>query len=293
MMSISMPEQFQLNGRTLVLSYSGGKDSGATWLALREHGIEPDHVICADTGWESLEWYDHMRRWQDFIGREVTIVRAEIEVPEHLMPLVDGLEAMAGISPSPMIRLMIRKAMFPSRQRKWCTDDLKHKPCDAWFDELPRPDLAVHVTGVRADESRTRMLYTVDERHPKTAQWHWRPILRWTAADVVSIHHRHRAPLCPLYDRGVSRVGCWPCIPARNKQEVSLLDDRRLAVIRRLEAVVNELNADRRASHTPPLPWGGMLHMAISDYDGIPDIDTAVAHAKTYRGGASRSDATI
>jgi 3'-phosphoadenosine 5'-phosphosulfate sulfotransferase (PAPS reductase)/FAD synthetase len=277
-----MPEQISLEGRVKVLSYSGGKDSGATWLALREHSLEPDHILCADTGWEALEWYDHIRRFQDLMGREITTVRASVEIAEHLLPYALEVEALLGISPSPMVRRVLHKAMFPNRMQKWCTIDLKQRPCDEWVDRMDLDD-AIQITGVRADESRKRALYTVDERHSVSGHWHWRPILDWSVGDVVDIHRRHGMPMCSLYDRGVSRVGCWPCMPARNKNEVSLLDDRRIAAIRRLEQIVNHLSAERRAKQG--LGPTGAIAFQLSDFDGIPDIDTAVAHAKTYRGG--------
>lgn len=282
MPSISLPEAIDLTGRPLILSYSGGKDSGAVWLACRDAGYDPDYILTADTGWESLVWYDHIREFSAKMGRELTIVRADVEVPESSMPYVLEIEEMLGISPSPMVRSIIRKAMFPSRQRKFCSEDLKHNPCDAWVEENDL-EHGVHVTGIRADESRTRALYSVDEKHPKSGHWHWRPILRWAVQDVIAIHQRHRMPLCSLYDLGVSRVGCWPCIPARNKTEVRVLDKRRIDTIRRLEQIVNLLSKERRESQG--LGWAGMLHFEIPDVPGIPDIDTAVAHAKTFRGG--------
>lgn len=285
MKEISMPDKgdLDLTGRPLILSYSGGKDSGATWLALKEHGIEPDWILYADTGWESPLLYEHLQRWQDKIGRRVITVKAEIELPVALLAIALEVEAVLGISPSPMVRRILKYASFPSRHQKWCTSDLKSEPCVAWFDAvLERPDQAVHVTGVRADESRKRALYPVTERHSKTGQWHWRPILNWSVGDVVDIHKRHNMPLCPIYDLGVDRVGCWPCIPARKKAEVAALDDRRIAAIRLLERFVAELSEERRkvTGHGRP----GMLHFELADFPGIPDIDTAVAHARTYRG---------
>src|SRR5688500_10367076 len=47
----------RVNGKTVVLSLSGGKDSTATELHLREHGIQTIRVNM-DTGWE-LWWLYH------------------------------------------------------------------------------------------------------------------------------------------------------------------------------------------------------------------------------------------
>ena len=264
-----------LENRTLILSFSGGKDSGATWLALREHGHEPDHILCTDTGWEALEWYEHMRRFQDFMRREVTMVRASIVLPEHLLPYAQEVEVLLGIGESPMVRAILKNGIFPSRLTKFCTRILKTEPCAAWVDDHDL-DGALQVTGVRADESRSRALYPVTEMNAATRQMHWRPILDWSVGDVLELHRRYKAPLCSLYDMGASRVGCWPCMPSANKDQIAMLDDRRIAAIRRLEQIVNHLRQSTRV---------GAVHMSIGDVDGVPDIDTAVAHAKTFRGG--------
>lgn len=50
----------RINGRRIVASISGGKDSAAMSLYLTELGIEHDRVFC-DTGWEHPETYDYLR----------------------------------------------------------------------------------------------------------------------------------------------------------------------------------------------------------------------------------------
>jgi hypothetical protein len=49
-----------LEGKTVVASISGGKDSAAMSLHLRERGIEHRRVFM-DTGWEAGETYDYLR----------------------------------------------------------------------------------------------------------------------------------------------------------------------------------------------------------------------------------------
>jgi hypothetical protein len=50
----------------------------------------------------------------------------------------------------------------------------------------------------------------------------WRPLMRWTMQDVVDIHKRHGLRPNPLYLKGASRVGCWPCVFLR-KSDLALL----------------------------------------------------------------------
>lgn len=37
------------------------------------------------------------------------------------------------------------------------------------------------------------------------------PLLHWTLPDVLSYAHIHEIPLLPLYERGYTSIGCFPC----------------------------------------------------------------------------------
>ena len=40
------------------------------------------------------------------------------------------------------------------------------------------------------------------------------PLLNWTRRDVWAFVVTHNVPYNPLYDRGYSSIGCWPCTRA-------------------------------------------------------------------------------
>jgi hypothetical protein len=66
---------------------------------------------------------------------------------------------------------------------------------------------------------------------------------------VIAIHKRHGLAPNPLYLKGASRVGCWPCIYAR-KSEIKLvaeIDPGRIEILRQLEKEVAELATARYA----------------------------------------------
>ena len=76
-----------------------------------------------------------------------------------------------------------------------------------------------------------------------------RPVLRWSVADVLAIHHRHGIPVNPLYRKGFSRVGCNPCIYA-SKEEIELTAEHfpeRIAQIRGLEIACEDVRRERNA----------------------------------------------
>lgn len=241
---------FDSSSVRLVCSVSGGKDSAATALYLQELGIEYESIFM-DTGWEHPSTYDYVR--------------------EQLEPRVGPIRWLRS-QRGGMVDLVKHKAMFPSRVMRWCTQELKISPAQAYFKEAIEHELAsesprwlLNVTGIRADESANR------SKMPEWEQWGadqrgelpvivWRPILRWSEQDVIDIHKRHGLPPNPLYLLGASRVGCWPCIHAR-KKEIALIgkiDPQRIDTIRELEADATA-RARERARVRSLTPWPATL----------------------------------
>jgi len=210
----------KLAGRTVVLSVSAGKDSAATGLYLKEKGIS-FLAVHQRTGWDAVRmgFYEYLRG-----------------------PLTDALGPIIEIEGArPMRDLIILKGMFPSRKRRFCTEGLKIEPMQRYVKALTDQGLdIVNAIGIRADESDARA-GALEWEYSETFECDvWRPIVRWTLADVVAIHRRHGLTPNPLYLRGATRVGCWPCINA-TKAEIKLVadeDPERIDEIRAIETVV-------------------------------------------------------
>ena len=251
---------------TCVVSMSGGKDSTACALALREAGI-PFRMVFADTGWEAPETYAHLDHLREKLG-PIDVVG------------VDG----------GMVAKIHARAGFPARMQRWCTRELKLRPLRKYHDAIEAAgNETVCVVGVRAAESAARAKMRAWEDDETWGGWMWRPILSWSVEDVLAIHHRHGVEVHPLYKRGHERVGCFPCIFA-NKEEVRLIAEHapeRIDQIRGLERWVGEERA-RRNAETP----GRYAHEVGTFFQsrdpgraGSASIDRVVEWSRTSRGG--------
>lgn len=269
---ITQEQRDKIGDRRVVASISGGKDSCALSLWLSANGIEHDRIF-ADTGWEHPATYHYLR--------EV--------LPSHI-GAISWLQPKLGFQD-----LAKKKGMFPSRIRRFCSQKLKLEPIVAYFSErLNKGEECANAIGIRGEESEDRA---------KMPEWEWafdeaetwRPLLGWTEDDVISYLREHDCPPNPLYLKGASRVGCWPCIFA-NKFDLRLLantDPERVSEIERLEAEVGAaalLRAVRKGKTLDNLPT---FFQAREREEGeekrsgrsVP-ISDVIEWAKTDRGGS-------
>jgi 3'-phosphoadenosine 5'-phosphosulfate sulfotransferase (PAPS reductase)/FAD synthetase len=259
----------------VIASLSGGKDSTALVCALREAEI-PHRTVFADTGWEAPETYEYLYTLRRVLGIAIDVV---------------------GV-PGGMRAKIRERAGFPARMQRWCTRELKVFPLRAYHDAICERENTdtVSVVGIRAEESETRAKMAPFEDDPRWGGYVWRPLLHWTVADVLAIHHRHGVPVNPLYQRGHSRVGCWPCIYA-SKEEIRLWSEHDPASVAEVRALEQELVAVReeRNAETPgryAYPDDAtffMARQAVRNADGRAytpmNIDTTIEWSRTTRGG--------
>lgn len=280
------PNLARLDGRRVIANVSGGKDSAAMCLHLKERGI-PYEAIFADTGWEHADTYAYLRGPLEAAIGPIRWLRAEIDLPPEREAMAQELEAMLGHY-SAMVRLCLRRMMMPARQVRWCTQAAKVEPMHRWLETID--DDVVSVVGIRHEESATRAAMDEWEWSDKLDRWTWRPIVHWSLDDVIAIHARHGLSPNPLYLRGATRVGCWPCIFAR-KAEIRMLadiDPGRVEVLRRLEDVVCKLGRQRSIDNgkTPRENYSWFQAEDKTTDGGYSwPIDRVVEWSRTARGG--------
>lgn len=217
----------RIAGRRVIASISGGKDSAAMSLWLTEHGIEHDRVFC-DTGWEHADTYEYLRG-----------------------PLTEKIGPIVEIRGEQLMEDLVRKkGMFPSRTRRFCTENLKVKPLQRYISKMQdEHGECLNAVGIRAGESRARSKMPEWEWNNGFDCETWRPLIRWTEQDVIDIHTRHALRPNPLYLKGSRRVGCWPCIFSSKAEirHIADTDPERIDTIRKLEA---DAQASAEARHT-------------------------------------------
>lgn len=218
-------------GALFVINHSGGKDSQAMYLMLRDLVPAAQRIIVhADLG--EVEWpgaVDHIKA-------------TTAGEPLHVCRSRRGL-----------LQMITERGMFPSPSQRQCTSDLKRGPIErtirglvedrvADFIGVPRGartlnmygrsaamvagcGLVVNCMGMRAEESPGRSKLTPFKRHHGNSkagrEWYdWLPIHGWTTVEVFGrIAAADQAPHW-VYAAGMSRFSCCFCIMS-NKADLT------------------------------------------------------------------------
>ena len=111
-----------------ILSLSGGKDSTALAVYMRDRVEDMEYVFC-DTGKELPETYEFLNKVEAYLGKPIARLNSDYSF-DHWLQVYSGF--------------------LPSAQMRWCTKTLKLKP----FERYCGDDTVYSYVGIRADENR-------------------------------------------------------------------------------------------------------------------------------------------
>jgi putative sulfate adenylate transferase, subunit 2 len=232
----------------IIVQFSGGKDSQACLIwAVKKYGKDKVTAVFCDTGWEHEITYKHIDNVCKNLGVKLIILRNN-----KYKDFVD---------------MSIKKTRFPSSTRRFCTSELKIIPMVDYI--LSQDESFIIIQGIRSSESARRAklevecsyfkeYFSEDEKnlYHKKAVKEWykahdasvlRPIFKWSSQDVIDYILENGQQPNPLYKRGFSRVGCFPCIMCR-KREIQLISKDEWAKRRLINAEQRMKEETKRGS---------------------------------------------
>ncbi|WP_419839886.1 phosphoadenosine phosphosulfate reductase family protein [Candidatus Poriferisodalis sp.] len=248
-----------------ICGISGGKDSSALALYLRERVPEMEYFFC-DTGAELPETYEFLTRLEVILGKPIIRLNSERGF-DH------WFEVFRGALPSPQMR--------------WCTKVMKIKPIEAWIGDEP----AISYVAIRADEANRKGYIStkpnIESRFP-----------------FVDDGIDHDGVMQILDDAGIglpayyewrTRSGCYFCFYQRKAEWIGLADrhpelfERAIAIEQKmlLDAGVDG-NADfgDRAMAGRQYTWSGgetLVQLRSRRTEILDRHAAALARAKTAR----------
>lgn len=177
-----------------ILSISGGKDSAALALYMRDRVPEMEYVFC-DTEKELPETYEYLNRIEGALGKRITVLKDNAGF-DH------WLKVFGGYLPSPRMR--------------WCTKYLKLFPFERFVGENP----VIQYVGLRADEDREGYISTktnIISKFPFKEDG-------LVYADIVRILNDSGIGLPPYY-KWRTRSGCYFCFFQQKIEWAGLLEN--------------------------------------------------------------------
>ena len=237
-MDTSRIQNLIASGAMFVVNHSGGKDSQAMYLMLRDL-VPRDQLVIVHADLGAVEWAGALN---------------------HIIATTRGERIETCRSRRSLLEMIEERGMFPSPQQRQCTSDLKRGPIERtirglvterirkWCGNPDRPlgtderraaieagmALVVNCMGMRTEESPGRSKLTPFKLNAGNSlagrEWYdWLPVHDWSERQVFEmIASRGQKPHI-VYELGMSRFSCCFCIMA---SEADLKTAARLATER-------------------------------------------------------------
>lgn len=211
-----------------LVSLSAGKDSTACLLWALDNLPKEDIVVYyIDTKWEHEDVYTYLEYLKEKLDIEITVI-----------------ESIG------MVEMAKKKRMMPNPTMRFCTEYLKIKPALEFYKKFQDDGVDfINIVGIRREESKKRAnteSFFITDKGIKTLA----PVAYWDTQRVFDFHKEHGIEVNPLYKRGVSRVGCYPCIYAR-KHDLQNMEPKYKERLRNLEKEISDINGKEAKFFTP------------------------------------------
>ena len=188
-----------------IVSFSGGKDSTAMLLLMLEKGMQVDEIIFCDTTVEFPEMYEHIKKVEKYIGRPITILKAEHSY-EYM--LLDHQKTRGQYKGE-------KGYDWTGPRYRWCTRYLKQDVVKKYKKEKYKNQEIIEYLGIAFDElNRVK-----DIKNTKY------PLVEWEITERMALDYCYSKGFTwgGLY-RKVDRVSCW-CCPLQNLKSLRNLYD--------------------------------------------------------------------
>lgn len=181
-------------GTRHILSVSGGKDSAALAIYMRDKVPDLEYVFC-DTEMELPETYEYLARLQAVLGKPITRLKHDGRGFDHWYEVFGGY--------------------LPCARMRWCTKYLKLHPLERYVGDSE----VINYVGIRADEEREG--YVSTKPNIRAAFPFREDGLSYT--DIVRILSDSGMGL-PTYLSWRSRSGCYLCFFQQKVEWIGLLE---------------------------------------------------------------------
>jgi len=177
-----------------ILSLSGGKDSAALAVYMRDRVPEMEYIF-HDTDKELPETYQYLARLEAILGKRIHHTTSEKSF-DHWLTVYGG--------------------MIPSSHRRWCTRMMKLRPFEAYVGDEP----VINYVGLRADEDREG--YISHKPNIKAVYPFREDGLVY--ADIARILEESGLGLPKYTEWGRTRSGCFFCFFQQKIEWVRLME---------------------------------------------------------------------
>jgi 3'-phosphoadenosine 5'-phosphosulfate sulfotransferase (PAPS reductase)/FAD synthetase len=199
-----------------IVMFSGGKDSTAMLMRMAREDFKIDEIICADLGMEFPEMYQHIKKVEKLLNREITIISLEYPF-EYYMFAYEKTKGKMETEGQPVFLWTDYKTgySFPDMGSRWCTG-LKKQIIKQYMRTEYKGYQIVEYHGIAANEDK-RQKKNNDGRRIIT------PLVKWgmTEKDALNYCYESGFDWGGLYEK-LRRVSCW-CCPLKSLPELEVL----------------------------------------------------------------------